>query len=364
MLARGGQAQAVACAAFFHQLDEQVGQRQRLGAQRRHAAQGFGGSEHIQPALQGRQADDGLRAAQIARDARCGLVVGCECKWRGVAPPARQWLHELQTRPTGVARVHPHKGGGARAAVQILVAAAHREIGRFRRSPFLEIGSCSMQIDGHCTRAVRQVPHAQDAGRMGGGGDGGHVVHGAGAVVHMREHEHGHIAGEGGGNVLGLHQHQLQPALLAQAFGNVEVGGEVAALAHDAAARGAVFAGDVQRRAQYLVEIDGGAVGAHHLIRARADQRGQLVAQALGQVKPAGGVPGLDEVGPPFARDHIGHAGGGGLGKHAQRIAIEVDHAGWQREVLAQRCEAVLRVESAAVLEGGGHGSQGRLLLF
>ena len=321
VLTRRGKAQAVARAALFHQLDEQIGERQRLGAQRRHAAQALRGGEHIQPALQGRQADHGLRAAQVAGDARGGLVVGRELEGRGVAPPARQGLPE----PVGMARVHPHKGRCAGAAVQVLVAAANRKI-----------SVRTEQVHRHGARAVRQVPHAQNALGLRGGGDGGHVVHGAGAVVHMRQHQHGHVAGQRCVDLFRLHQHQFQPALFAQAFGNVEVGGEVAALAHDAFAGGAVFAGNVQRRAQHLVEVDGGAVGAHHLVLARANQGGELVAQALGQVKPARGVPRLDEVRAPFALHHIGNAGGRGLGQHAQRIAVQVDHAGGQGKVVAQ----------------------------
>ncbi|MNV02850.1 hypothetical protein D3C71_930900 [compost metagenome] len=266
-----------------------------------------------------------------------------------MAPPAGQRLPEA----AGMARVHPHKRRGAGAAVQVLVAAANREI-----------CACAVQIDRHRARAVRQVPHAQDALGVRGSGDGRHVVHGAGAVVHVREHQHGDVAGQCCGDLFGLYQHQLQAALLAQAFCNVEVGGEVAALAHDALARGAVFARDVERRAQHLVEVDGRAVGAHHFILARADQRGQLVAQALGQVKPACCVPRFDEVCAPFAGDHIGHARGGGLGGHAQRVAVQVDHARGQGEVAAQRREGVLRVERAAVLQGGGHGVQSGLLLF
>jgi len=86
---RRGQAQAVAGAMRLHQFDEQIGQRQRLGAQRGHAAQVGGGAEHVQPALQRRQADDGLRAAQVAADARRGPVLGREGERRCVAEPAR-----------------------------------------------------------------------------------------------------------------------------------------------------------------------------------------------------------------------------------------------------------------------------------
>jgi len=38
-----------------------------------------------------------------------------------------------------------------------------------------------------------------------------------------------------------------------------------------------------------------------------------------------------------------------------QRIAVEVDHACGQAEMVTQRRQRVLRVEGAAVLEGGGH---------
>ncbi len=69
MLTWCGKAQAMATAALLHQLNEQVGQRQRFGAQRRHATQGLGCAKDVQPALQGRHADDGLGAAQVASDA-------------------------------------------------------------------------------------------------------------------------------------------------------------------------------------------------------------------------------------------------------------------------------------------------------
>jgi hypothetical protein len=63
-------AQAVALAALLDQLDEQIGQRQRLAAQRGHAAIRLGLGEHVQPALQHAQGH-GLRAADSA-DAGAG----------------------------------------------------------------------------------------------------------------------------------------------------------------------------------------------------------------------------------------------------------------------------------------------------
>ena len=88
MRARRGQRQAVAGAAFFDQRDKQIGQRQRLGAQRRHAAQRLGGQHGVESAVERRQAQDGLRAAQKTRNAGGRLVVGREGKRRCVAPPA------------------------------------------------------------------------------------------------------------------------------------------------------------------------------------------------------------------------------------------------------------------------------------
>ena len=189
--------------------------------------------------------------------------------------------------------------------------------------------------------------------RMRGGGHGGHVVHGAGAVVHVREHQHRHVVLQGGGDVLGFEQHQFQATLAAQAFGNVEVGGEVAALAEQLAARRRVGPDDVERRAQHLVEVDGGGVGAHHFARPGANQRRKLVAQALWQIDPAGVVPRADQALRPFLLHHLGHAGGSGFGRDAQRIAVQVNDAARQREVRAQAAQRVLRIQGAAVLQGG-----------
>jgi hypothetical protein len=141
-------------------------------------------------------------------------------------------------------------------------------------------------------------------------------------------------------------------ALAAQGLGDVEVGREVAALADDHFALGCVLRRDVQRGAQHLVEVDGGAVGGHHFAGRCAYQLRDLVAQALRQFKPAGAVPRADQALAPFGRHGFGDAGGGRVGQRAQRIAVEVDHAFGQRELFAQFAQRVLRVEGAAVLQG------------
>ena len=47
-------------------------------------------------------------------------------------------------------------------------------------------------------------------------------------------------------------------------------------------------------------------------------------------------VPAPDQVLSPFAGDHVLHAGGGGSGHHAQRIAVEIDHAWRQGELVLE----------------------------
>jgi hypothetical protein len=115
----------------------------------------------------------------------------------------------------------------------------------------------------------------------------------------MGQHQHGHVAGQRGGNVFGLHQHQLQPALLAQAFGNVQVGGKLLRsltmrLRAGLSSR-AMFSAALSTLYR-LMEV----LSVHTTSFGPAPIRGELVAQALGQVKPARGVPGLDQVGAPI----------------------------------------------------------------
>ncbi len=257
-----------------------------------------------------------------------------------MAPPAGQRLPEA----VGVFGVDPDKGRRAGAAVEVFVAAADREVGLRR-----------VEVHRHGARAVREVPDGEHAGRMRGGGDGGHVVHGAGAVVDVGQHQHGDLVGERRGDLFRLDELQAKAALAAQRFGDVEVGREVAALADDELALGCVLGRDVQRGAQHLVEVDGSAVGGHHFAGRRAYQPGNLVAQALRQLEPAGAVPGADQALAPFGRHRLGDAGGGGGRQHAQRVAVEVDHAFGQRELPAQVAQRVLRIEGAAVLQSGHH---------
>ena len=58
-----------------------------------------------------------------------------------------------------------------------------------------------------------------------------HVVHRASAVVHMGQHQHRNFFMECAGNFLRLKQLKLEAPRLTEAFSNIKIGGEVAALA-------------------------------------------------------------------------------------------------------------------------------------
>ena len=165
---------------------------------------------------------------------------------------------------------------------------------------------------------MRQVPDGQDACIVRSGGDACHVVHGPGAVVHVGQHQHGNVACQRSVDVLRLDQHQLQAAFLAQRLGNVEVGRKVTAFAQQHLPPRCVLGRDVQRGAQYLVEVDRGAVSGHHLTGRSTNELRNLVAQALRQVNPARAVPTADQALAPFFGHGLGHSGGGGFGQHAQ----------------------------------------------
>jgi hypothetical protein len=197
---------------------------------------------------------------------------------------------------------------------------------------------------------VREIPHHECAGRVRAPRHGLHVVQAAGAVVHLREHQHRGAFVDRCGQVVGLHEHQLRAPLARQAVGDVEIGREVRALGDDAQARGRVGAGNGQRGAQHLEEVDGRGVRHQELARAGADQAADLVPHALRQRDPPGGVPALDQLAAPFVLDHGPQPRHRRFRQHAERVAVEVHDARRQLELVAQRAQRILRVERDAVV--------------
>ena len=334
----------MAGAALFHQRDEQIRQGQRL------AADGFHGRlrKDLQAAFDQGQRDDGLRAAQGAGDAVGGRKARIHGERRSVAPPAGQRLAEARLVFFG----YPDEGGRAWAAVQVLIGAANGQV-----------GAGAVQVQRHGAGRMGQVPQRQRALRVAMAADGCHVVLVAGTVVDVREHGDGTIGGYGLRQLLGaVDQAQLVAAIEpgGKTLRHVQVGREVAAFADDDSARGmrGIAGLHLQGGGQGLEQVDGGGVGDRHFTRAGAQQGGQAVAQALGQVEPAGGIPAADQVGAPFGRDDVLGAGKGRFRPRTQGIAIEVNHALRQVELLAQGRQGIVEIARAAVVSrnhGGFH---------
>lgn len=192
--------------------------------------------------------------------------------------------------------------------------------------------------------------------------DRGHVVHVPALVVHVREHRDRHVVAQRGFQLVRrIDQAQLVAIAqqVGQAFGDVEVGREVVGFRDDDLARRRIFALHAQGGGQHLEQVDRRGVGDDHLVRARADQRGELVAQAPRQFEPAGLVPTADQAPAPFVRDDLPGTDERGMGTGAGRVAVQVDHAVGQREGVAQRGNRVGRVAFETGVAGEGHGDCG-----
>ena len=183
-----------------------------------------------------------------------------ELERRGMAEPARQRLAQaFAVHARGVARMRPDEGRRAGAAVQVLVAAADREVGAapLAGRPALRRPSAPgpRRVSAPAAWAIaRQL---------------GHVVDAAAAVVDVRQHQQRDLVGQVQGKVGGVDQAQLQPGGDGDALGDVEVGREVAALGEEHGAPGSV--GLLQRDggAQRLEQVDRGRVAGRDLARRR-----------------------------------------------------------------------------------------------
>lgn len=339
MRARRDELQRQARAACFDERDERVGQRERLAADRVHV----GLQEHVEPAFDHRHRHDRLRAAQEACDARIGREAGLHRERCAVAPPAGQRLREVRV----MTMRHPHEGGRTGAAVQVLVRAADRAV-----------RACAVQVDRHRAGRVREIPQHQPAGVVHELRDGRHVVHVAGAVVHVRDHCDGRVRAERAGQVgrvVDQAQFVVAAELLDQPLRDIQVGREVRAFRHDHAAFGRALGLVAHHRRQQLEQVDRDRIGHDRLAGRAADQRRELVAETARQREPAGRVPAADQAFAPFGVDHLQRAGGRCARLRAERVAVEVDHAVGQGELVAQRGERIVAVERERVFTGLDH---------
>ena len=317
-LARRGDRQSMLLRTRVDQLDEQVRQRKRLVPDPTHV----GLAKNRQSTFDQRQGHDRLRAAQRAPDAVAGGKTRRHRKRCGMRPPARQRLRE------GVLMTlrHPDECRCARPAIEILVGAADGKI-----------GLCGMQIDFERAGRMRKVPDRQCALCMRMGRERGHIVQVAATIVHVGQHDDRGLGIDCSRQFFGrINQPQAVAAIQpgGQAFGDVQVGWKIGALADNRAARCRCL--HLQCGGQYLEQVDRGRIRDCDLTGDRADQRRQHVTEPQRHLKPAGLIPAANKIGSPFVRHHLQHP----LQRHtrtgAERIAIEINHPIRQIETRAQ----------------------------
>ena len=209
-------------------------------------------------------------------------------------------------------RRHVEKGRRPRSAVQVLVAAADRQI---------DARTCQIDLEG--TGRVGQIAEAKRTRIARCPGQCPHVVAASAAVVNLGEEQNRHLGVETVGQALGRHQAKavVLPQQPCHAFGGIEVAGEVALVGEDDAAARA----QAQRRPQELHQVQGGAVGHQDRAGGRPDEAGDLVAQTHRQIDPTGLVPAADQALAPLRFDHLGQLGGEILRRRAQGVAVEIN---------------------------------------
>ncbi len=269
-----------------------------------------------------------------------GRKRGLEGELVGVAEPSpqRRAQHLLQ------AAAHEQERRRPGPAVQVLVGAAHRQVGPGRR-----------QVDRHHPCRVAEIPQHQGAVPVGGGGDPRQVGEGGGPVGGVGQADEGHAVVEGGldllhgraGHGVALHQAQFPAALGGQAGQHVAVGGEVGRVGHQGAAAGE----GVESRRGQAMQVGRGGVGHQHLVGGGADERSEAGPDAGRQVDPV--LPGLHQAPAPVVLHHPAQGGGGGSGQAAQGVAVHVDGpAGGEHEALAEPPQRVGAVEGLGVGAG------------
>ena len=256
--------------------------------------------------------------------------------------------------------MRPDKRRGAGAAVQVLVAATDGKVRGVALDP------AAMHVHRHGAGRVRQIPDHQRAGRAGRARHLRHPEHAAGAVIHVRQHQHGQTLVEHRGHVLGVDEHELEPVVAGHRVGDVQVRRKIRPLRHDATACARrtgrcreVLPGDGHRRVQHLVQVRGRGIGHDHLAGSRAHKGRDLVADALGGRDPASGVPAPHQPAAPLVFDDLAYTRGRGRRQGPQRVAIQVDQPLGIRaskvELTAQSGQRVSGVELQAPGAGRDH---------
>ena len=221
----------------------------------------------------------------------------------------------------------------AGAAVEVLVSAAHGQV-----------GAVVVQPDVDHARRVAEVPADQRADLVGDAGQLGQVPELAGAVVDRRVRDQGDVGSDlaqPGRDLGGAYPLDGQPREASGSVEDVEVGGERVGVGQDdPPLRAHPGGGD-----EDLEEVDRGGVGDDHLTRRGADQSADPVADPLRRAPPVGLVPRPDQPVAPLPLGDVGQGGGHGAGERAQRVAVEVHQVVREGEELPPVCVGVLDVE-------------------
>ena len=209
-----------------------------------------GGQHRVDAALQRGQRQHRRRAAVEARAAGRRAIVGVERERRRVAEPSGEGLAPaLGVHAARVARMGPEERGRTGPAVQVLVAAAHGEVGGALRR------SVAMKLHGHGAGRVRQIPDHERAGGVGGAVSPpacracGRCGSRRGSAARRP------FAGDRGGHVVRVDEPQREPVLPRERVRHVEIGGKVRAVGEHDAPRRRVRGGDLRRRRQHLVQV-------------------------------------------------------------------------------------------------------------
>ncbi len=248
-IARAGEADDISAVAL-HFIHEQLRQRSGFGLKLGHRYP----IERRQTRLQRRDAQDRWRPGAKAGDAFGRTISSVEGEgigvshppWQGRGQPILQMVSDEQ------------EGGRAGAAVQIFIAASHRQV-----------AAVAAQIDGERTSAVRQVPQTQHAHAMRDRVDRLHVMLAAAAVIDLGQHEDGDAFVDcaldfaGRDRLDGDARNQcLQP------LSDIKVGWEIPFLRQDDPPLAAH-----QRSAEQLEQVDRSRIADQQLIRGRSHRR-------------------------------------------------------------------------------------------
>src|SRR5262245_46920270 len=174
-LARRRQSYAEGATAFLDEGDKQVREPKALFA---HLIE-FDVVPNLERAGKCAHGEDRLCSTQHGADAVTRSEGAIKGERARMAPPTRERLREFAVMAAG----GKHKRWRARATIEVFVRGANGEI-----------GAVGIEIDLEHARAVTEIPYRDRACLMDAPRECGHVAQHAGAIVHVVNEHHSHVA--------------------------------------------------------------------------------------------------------------------------------------------------------------------------